>query len=144
LPRVNRAVKRGGESDRLNPLAHGMESILLVEDEAGLRGLIHEVLIDCGYFVSKAANGIEALRLAQEHGSAFDLIVTDVVMPGMGGRQMVEQLVTIYPKVKVLYLSGYTDDAIVRHGILHDQVPFLQKPFSPSALARKVRDLLDS
>ena len=90
------------------------------------------------------ANGIAAIHQAQHRRGKFDLIITDVVMPGMGGRFMVEQLVTLYPKVKVLYVSGYTDDAIVRHGILHDQVPFLQKPFSPSALARKIREVLDS
>ncbi len=117
---------------------------MLVEDEAGLRGLLHQVLNDCGYNVSTAASGIKALQFAQEHSGTFDLIVTDVVMPGMSGRQMVEQLVDRNPKVKVLYLSGYTDDAVVRHGILHEQVPYLQKPFSPAALARKVRGVLDS
>jgi CheY-like chemotaxis protein len=117
---------------------------LLVEDEVGLRGLLHQVLDDCGYSVSAAASGVKALQLAQEHPDTFDLIVTDVVMPGMSGRQMVEQLVARYPKVKVIYMSGYTDDAVIRHGILHEQVPYLQKPFSPAALARKVREVLDS
>jgi PAS domain S-box-containing protein len=144
LPRVNRALKPGTPSDRLDPIRRGTESILLVEDEAGLRCLLHQVLIDCGYSVSTAANASAAIRLARENRDPFDLVVTDVVMPGIGGRQMVEQLITFCPKVKVLYISGYTDDAIVRHGILHDQVPFLQKPFLPSALARKVRDVFDS
>jgi PAS domain S-box-containing protein len=144
LPRIHKAVKPRIDSFVLDAIPRGAESILLVEDETGLRGLLHQILSDCGYAVSTAASGIKALQLAQEHPGTFDLIVTDVVMPGMSGRQMVEQLVARYPKVKVIYMSGYTDDAVVRHGILHDQVPYLQKPFLPARLADKVRDVLDS
>jgi CheY-like chemotaxis protein len=144
LPRVSQAQKRIGDSVHSDSIPRGTESILLVEDEAGLRGLLLQVLVDCGYSVSAAASGTEALHVAQERRDGFDLIVTDVVMPGMSGRQMVEQLVGRYPRVKVLYMSGYTDDAVVRHGILHEQVPYIQKPFLPAALARKVRGVLDS
>jgi CheY-like chemotaxis protein len=144
LPRINKAVKPRGDSVHLDAIPGGTESILLVEDEIGLRGLLSQVLKDCGYSVYAVASGIKALQLTQEYTSTFDLIVTDVVMPGMSGRQMVEQLVARYPKVKVIYMSGYTDDAVVRHGILHEQVPYLQKPFLPAALASKVREVLDS
>jgi PAS domain S-box-containing protein len=143
LPRVNKAEKSDSEESRLSPPPQGKESILLIEDEAGLRGMLHEALMNSGYAVAVAANGKEAIQLAKS-SSAYDLIVTDVVMPGLSGRETVEQLVALYPKVKVLYMSGYTDDAVVRHGILHSQMPFLQKPFSPSALAWKVREVLDS
>ena len=91
-----------------------------------------------------AGNGIEALHIGKEQRGPIHCVVTDVVMPGLGGRQMVEQLVATHPQVKVLFLSGYTDDAVVRHGILHEQVPFLQKPFSAVTLATKVREILDS
>ena len=144
LPRVNRAVKPRGDNVYLDAVPGGAESILLVEDEACLRGLLQRVLEDCGYAVSTAASGIKALQLVKEHAGTFDLIVTDVVMPGMSGRQMIEQLVARYQKVKVLYISGFTDDAVIRHGILHDRVPYLQKPFLPAALGRKVREVLDS
>jgi PAS domain S-box-containing protein len=144
LPRVNKGVKPCSDSIHLDAIPRGTESILLVEDEVGLRGLLDQVLNDCGYAVSTAASAIKALQLALEHPGTFDLIVTDVVMPGMSGRQMVEQLVARYPKVKVIYMSGYTDDAVIRHGILHEQVPYLQKPFLPAALASKVREILDS
>jgi PAS domain S-box-containing protein len=143
LPRLNKAVKPRSHS-HMDTIPRGTESILLVEDEVGLRGLLHQVLNACGYAVSAAASGIKALQLAQEHIGLFDLIVTDVVMPGMSGRQMVEQLVARYPKAKVIYMSGYTDDAVIRHGILHEQAPYLQKPFSPAKLAIKVREVLDS
>ena len=116
---------------------------MLVEDEVGLRGLLHQVLSRLWLYRNHRRQRHRGTSGGQEHHNGFDLIVTDVVMPGMSGRQMVEQLVGRYPKVKVLYMSGYTDDAVVRHGILHDQVPYLQKPFSPAALARKVRGVLD-
>jgi CheY-like chemotaxis protein len=144
LPRVNKTEKLGSDSVHPDSIPRGTESILLVEDESGLRGLLLQVLVDCGYTVSAFASGAEALRVTQEHQDGFDLIVTDVVMPGMSGRQMVEQLVGRYPRAKVLYMSGYTDDAVVRHGILHEQVPYIQKPFLPASLARKVRGVLDS
>ena len=127
-------------------LVRGTESILLVEDEEQLRRLLRNVLADCGYSVLAAANGNEALQIVQQRQGTIDIdiVVTDVVMPGMGGRQMVNQLVSLHPKAKVLFLSGYADDSIVRHGILHEQVPFLQKPFSPMTLGGKAREVLDS
>ena len=145
LPRANKGMASTDDADLSTPILRGTESILLVEDEPSLLGLLQQTLVDCGYSVSTAGGGNEALRSLQDNrNDAFELIVTDVVMPVMGGRQMVEQLVARYPKAKVLYMSGYTDDAVVRHGILHEQVSYLQKPFSPAAFARKVREVLDS
>jgi CheY-like chemotaxis protein len=96
-----------------------------------------------GYTVLDAADGALALEIAARHHGPIHLVVTDVVMPAMGGRQMSEQLTRHRPDTKVLYTSGYTDDAIVRHGVLEAGVPFLQKPFTPEALVRKVREVLD-
>jgi CheY-like chemotaxis protein len=93
--------------------------------------------------VLEAGDGLQALRLAQEHRGPLELLVADVVMPGLDGRGLAEQLRALRPEVKVLYLSGYTDDAVVRHGVSREAVPFLQKPFSLATLAQKVREVLD-
>ena len=156
LPRVDEAAlykedgERGQErsggldsSGRLLPTAAPMETLLLVEDEDGVRGLAGHVLQGCGYKVLEANNGAEALRLAAAYGGRIDLLVTDVVMPQVGGRELAERLAVLRPQTKVLFLSGYTDDAIVRHGILEEEVAFLQKPFTTAALARRVREVLD-
>jgi PAS domain S-box-containing protein len=122
----------------------GTETILLVEDEEAVRKLASTILQSNGYKVLEAGNGEEALRIAQEqNGNPIHLILTDVVMPGMSGSQLAERLVSQWPEMKVLYMSGYTDNAIVHHGILDQGKPYIQKPFNPSALAEKVRDILD-
>src|SRR5262249_51903499 len=144
LPRLADSARPGSGEAKLQPVRGGTESILLVEDDTLLRSLVRDTLRDGGYSVIAAGDGNEALRLLAQHRGPLDIIVTDVVMPDLGARQMVDQLVTTFPKAKVLYLSGYTDDAVVRHGILHDQVPFLQKPFTSDTLRRKVREVLDS
>ncbi len=120
----------------------GTETILLVEDEEAVRAFSRHVLQGCGYHVLEASNGDEALRIVAKYPETIHLLLTDVVMPGMGGRKLAEQLIALRPLIKVLYVSGYTDDAVVRHGILHDQVNFLQKPFMPLALANKIREVL--
>jgi len=122
----------------------GAETILLVEDETRVRKLIADVLSARGYRVLEATRGVEALRLGRLHKSKIDLVVTDVVMPGMSGPDLVKQLTVSQPKMRILYISGYTEEAMVHHGIEASGVAFLQKPFMPDALARKVREVLDS
>jgi len=122
----------------------GSETVLVVEDEASVRTLAVRILIDHGYYVLEASNGSEALRIAKEYEGKLHMIVTDVIMPGMSGKTMAAQLEAMRPDIKVLYISGYTDNAIVHHGILDSNVAFLQKPFSIEGLARKVREVLDA
>ncbi|MBC8028876.1 MAG: PAS domain S-box protein [Pyrinomonadaceae bacterium] len=123
------------------PRGHG--TVLLVEDEELVRNLAGEILQANGYDVLTAANGVEALRVSAGYEGNIDLLITDVVMPQMGGRELAERLAELRPKTKVLYMSGYTDDAIVRHGILDDRMSFIQKPFSLDLFALKVRQILD-
>jgi PAS domain S-box-containing protein len=119
------------------------ETILLVEDEELLRNLAHVVLRNQGYSVLEAANGGEALAICQNHVGTIDLLVTDVIMPVLGGRELTDRVALLRPDIKVLYVSGYTDDAIVRNSISAENVQFLHKPFTPDALAKKVRGILD-
>ena len=122
----------------------GTETILLAEDEPGVRALAIRILEGRGYRVLAADCGQAALDLAGSHEGDIDLVVTDVVMPGMGGRELHESLVTLRPGVPVLYLSGYSELATVHHGGLEPGITLLQKPFSPAALLRKVREVLDA
>jgi two-component system cell cycle sensor histidine kinase/response regulator CckA len=123
-------------------LPQGSETVLIVEDEPGVRALARLILEQCGYRVLEAGDVDEAMRLVGGEQAPIHLLVVDVVMPGGGGRLLTEQLRASHPEIKVLFISGYADDAIVRHGILHDHVNFLQKPFAPRALALKVREVL--
>jgi len=116
---------------------------LLVEDDDGVRALTRHVLQKSGYTVLEASNGGDAVRLAQGHQGTIHLLLTDVVMPQMGGRQVAERLAEMRRGIKVLYCSGYTDDAVVRYGILATGIAFIQKPYTPTLLAQKVRDVLD-
>jgi CheY-like chemotaxis protein len=127
----------------LDAVVGGSETVLLVEDEAALRNLAQEILRDQGYKVIAAGSGREALELAGSHKAPIDLLVTDVVMPGMDGRELADRLGPVHPETRCLFMSGYTDDAVVRRGVREEGMPFLQKPFTIDALALKVREVLD-
>jgi nitrogen-specific signal transduction histidine kinase/CheY-like chemotaxis protein len=122
----------------------GTETILLAEDEEAIRRLAVPILSGLGYRVITAAGGDEALRLAAGHAGPIDILVTDVVMPGMNGLELWERLRAERPSVSALFLSGWASTAVVRHGILDGQIPFLQKPFSAFELGSRVRDVLDA
>jgi CheY-like chemotaxis protein len=120
----------------------GWETVLLVEDEKSVRALSRSILESYGYTVLEAGSGQEGLDAARQYPLPIHLVLTDVVMPEMGGTDLASQLETLRPGVRVLYMSGYTDDAIFRHGLLEKGRAFLQKPFTPETLARKVREAL--
>ncbi|HZU45353.1 MAG TPA: response regulator, partial [Terriglobales bacterium] len=124
--------------------AVGNETVLLVEDEESVRELVRETLKKNGYTVLEASSGEDALRVAREYGSTIHLMISDVVMPGIGGRELAREIAGSHPQLKMLFVSGYTEDAIQHHGILDEGAVFLQKPFTLDALARKVRGMLDS
>jgi PAS domain S-box-containing protein len=143
LPRLDQpaTVERPQAAPAVPP--RGEETVLLAEDEDAVRALVRHVLQGCGYTVLEGRDGAEALRVARRHQGPIALLVTDVVMPRLSGREVAERLTAMYPGLKVLFLSGYTDDAVMRHGIQEAEVHFLQKPFSPAALVRKVREVLE-
>jgi two-component system, cell cycle sensor histidine kinase and response regulator CckA len=144
LPRVEDAAVPAAPSPVPPVSVRGSETVLLVEDEEMVRKLVHKVLKANGYTVLLAAEGIDAERVAEQHAGPIHLLMTDVVLPGINGKQVAQLLTAARPKIRVLYLSGYTDDAIVHHGVLESGVAFLQKPFTPAVLGRKVREVLDS
>jgi CheY-like chemotaxis protein len=125
-------------------LRRGTETVLVVEDEPLLRRLVLRMLALSGYKTLEAANGGEALIACEKHAGRIDVVITDVVMPGMGGPELAERLRKVRPEVRVLFTSGYTDNAIVHHGVLDPGTPFLQKPFTVTSLVAKVREVLDA
>ena len=143
LPRVDGVPREAPSAHPAVPVP-GTETILLVEDEPALRALTKRILHSAGYQVLEAANGLDALRLAEQHRGTVHLMITDVVMPGMNGRELAERLSRFAPRMRVLFTSGYTDDSILRLGVLDDASRFLNKPYTPSGLRRRVRDLLDA
>ena len=142
LPRVMDSLPGNALGDQ-GAGTPGHETILLVEDERALRDLTRRILESAGYTVIDAGSGEDALELLQEHGASISLVLTDVVMPGMNGRELAARVAESWPALKVLYTSGYTDDAILRHGVLEDERRFISKPYTPADLKRKVRGLLD-
>ncbi len=144
LPRVEVPAAAEGKSTGLTTPPRKSETILVVEDEEGVRQLMREFLAGKGYTILEARDGTEAIQLAQQHRGPIHLLMTDVVMPGMSGGDLAQRLASLRPETKVIYVSGYTDDAIVQHGVREEGTVFLQKPFSLDALARTVREVLDS
>jgi CheY-like chemotaxis protein len=144
LPRAAEPVPRtAARRGAFASLPRGTETVLLVEDETGVRELIRDFLARCGYTVLEATGVPEAFTLFETHASHLDLLVTDVVMPQMNGRVLAERLLERQPGLRVLYMSGYTDDQVLVQGIAGG-AGFLQKPFTPDVLARKVREVLDA
>lgn len=142
LPRVDNAATPLQQIDADSSPERGGETILLAEDSEALREIAREYLESLGYTVIEANSGEDALQRAHEFGGEIHLLLTDVVMSGMNGRDLAEQIVHKYPRVKILFTSGYTDDAIARQGIFDLSVAFIQKPYRPRALARKIREIL--
>ncbi len=143
LPRVDEA---GGDEEEAisRSLPLGTEMVLLVEDEEQVRVILQQILEGQGYQVLSASNGDEAISISQNLEWDIKLLITDVVMPQMSGRELAERILEVRPKLPVLFMSGYTDDAIVRHGLLDEKLNFIQKPFDSASVARKVREVLDS
>ncbi len=142
LPRTTDAPEAAVAIRPIPDRPEGTETILLAEDEPLVRNIAVQTLRSLGYTVLEAANGREALRIMDRYTEQIHILVTDVVMPEMGGLELVEHLQVDHPKIPVLFLSGYTDGAVIQHGVTPDRA-FLQKPFTPISLARTVREVLD-
>ena len=142
LPRIEPVVSLDKSFPGPALVPRGTETILLAEDEPGVRAAVRLVLESSGYTVLETRSGEEAMRICRTHQAPIHLLLTDVVMPTMSGRQLAECAAAIRPNIKVLFMSGYTDDSVVRHGVLEAGMRFLQKPFTPMVLARKVREVL--
>jgi len=121
---------------------NGKATILIVEDDPGIRDLSTKILSRCGYHVLAAGGGEEAREICERHEGTIHLLLSDVVMPGMNGPMVAEMLTRMRPGLKVVFMSGYTDDLVVRHGVMERGVPFLQKPFTPERLANKIVEVL--
>jgi CheY-like chemotaxis protein len=143
FPQVQSALEPSHVPITPTKAAGGSETVLLVEDEPMVRELAVATLREEGYTVVEAGNGEEGLRLARQHDGKIDLVLTDVVMPTMGGKEMADALRVSHPDTKVLFTSGYTEDAMGHHGVLRPGIVFLQKPYMSATLARKVREVLD-
>jgi CheY-like chemotaxis protein len=141
LPRTDATLDSMGISEP-QPLSSGTESVLVVEDDPAVRMLTVTILQNCGYQVQESTNAFEALILLKRNPK-FDLVITDVIMPQMSGKELHDQIKSQLPQIKVLLMSGYTDDALAHHGVLDESLSFLEKPFSPAKLAKKVREVFD-
>ncbi|MGH9824923.1 MAG: response regulator, partial [Blastocatellia bacterium] len=143
LPRVADESAAASGLAAPKPIPRGSETVLLIEDEEMVRKLASQMLKINGYHVLEARHGGEALLLCEQHKGRIHMMLTDVVMPQMSGRQLADRLRPLHPEMKVMYMSGYTDDVVLQAG-LGAEFAFIQKPFLPDALARKVREVLDS
>lgn len=144
IPAVKERAEKLVKETRTLDTLKGNETILLVEDEESVRKLALAMLKNLGYRVIEARDGEEALMLADRHGGKIDLLMTDIVMPGINGRELSERLTRAYPAMKTLFTSGYTEDVIVRHGVIDSQLNFIGKPYSLQGIARKIREALGS
>ncbi len=144
LPRADEELTKNKLQISNSAPARGNETVLLIEDEPGVRTLARLILSRSGYRILEAQNGGEAVLICQSHQGPIDIMVSDVVMPNMSGHELAGRLSPLRPEMKVLYLSGYSDGAIVHHGLIDPETPFLQKPFTTEALSRKVREVLDA
>ena len=142
FPRLDVKPAQDSQIRKSGDVSQGSETVLLAEDEDSVRHLAGRILRSRGYTVLEAHDGMEALAIAQSFSEKIHLVITDIVMPGMSGRSLVSQLEDLRPGIRSLYISGYTDSAIVHHGILDSNVAFLQKPFAIGSLTQKVRDAL--
>jgi nitrogen-specific signal transduction histidine kinase/ActR/RegA family two-component response regulator len=143
LPKADKGVEGVEEEQSPARSFRGSETILVAEDDEMLRDMAREMLEGYGYRIITAENGREAMKIADSHDGPIHLLLTDVVMPGMDGRELADQLQKKLPEIKVLYMSGYTANAIAHHGVLEENVEFIQKPFTQEGLAGKVREVMD-
>jgi CheY-like chemotaxis protein len=143
FPRTEEAAESAALRQPAASTIRGTETILLVEDDQTLRDLVQSILASCGYSVVAPKDPQEAHIICEQRASDIQLLLTDVVMPGISGRALAQTILSRNPAVKILFMSGYTENAIVHHGVLDFGTHFLQKPFAPSTLARKVREVLD-
>jgi len=143
LPRMDESLEDVSKKVTRDELPGAGETILVVEDEEDVRRLTVRILEKQGYRVLQASCGNDALLLSEERKEPIDMVLTDVVMPGMNGRQLADQLIRLRPKMKVLYMSGYTDNAVFHHGVLEEGVNYIQKPFTVDGLMTKMREVLD-
>jgi CheY-like chemotaxis protein len=143
LPQVDEPVEASKDKLSERELVGGNETILVVEDEEEVRKLTVRILKDKGYRVLTASDGNAALAVGKRYVSPIHLMLTDVVMPGLNGRELAKKMESFHPKMKVLYMSGYTENAIVHHGILEEKMDYLPKPFTVEGLTKKVREALD-
>ncbi len=145
FPRIDQPLDISGELLSTRPLPRGTETLLLVEDDPSVRNLAQTVLETQGYKVLSASNGEDALKVVRDRqGPPIRLVITDVIMPRMDGKPMADRLTAMYPDIKVLFTSGYTDDTIAQHGVLDAGIEFLPKPYTPATLIRRVSALLDT
>ncbi|MEW6210293.1 MAG: response regulator [Acidobacteriota bacterium] len=144
FPRASEDAELSRKAEEPDYMPEGTETLLLVEDDPIVQQLAASILQTQGYTVFKASDGKEALQIVAECGSRIDLLLTDVVMPQMSGRELAEHIKNAHPGIRVLFVSGYTDDALLHYGLLNEGVTLLQKPFAPGLLARKVREVLDA
>ncbi len=142
VPRTRQPRRRTTGMFAISDHVEGNETILLVEDDDSVRAVLEHQLRGFGYAVLTACNGLEAIAIAERHGEQIDLLLSDVVMPKMGGRELADALRERWPDLKMLFMSGYTDDALSRHGVLDPGVVLLEKPFTPKRLAARIREVL--